>query len=654
MKSPSAALLGALPGAVSGAVFRAVLVALFVVLVAAPAAPLRAQVQTSETKLKTPVKNFKVETSAQYLGSLGEKTVVRIRLSSAEIATALLGKGIHQYSMTIKGSIRAILNGASEALSYPFSGRVDEGEPLQFSFLRSLAPGAYEVEIDLGDAVRNWASLKFPIEVPEVGQVFRPEMAPNDGSTLPSAEGVVLTAPERSPVSAGSGALAAAAPRVTILPPDREAPVGLIRLSATVRPPVTKVEFYLDDKLVLARTRPPYTVEIDLGKIPRRQTVRAVGFDSLGNLIDEDAWAINEGDAKVAVRILPIPAQHASSGVTVRVAVQSINGGTAKTVDLFVDDKKFQTFTAPPYVAIIPAAQYSRASYLRATAVTPEGQEANDIHFLRGQGTAVENVKVDVVQLHVSALDREGRFVKGLTEPDFAVSEDGRPEKLLSFEIAQNLPLNVGLVIDGSGSMRKAMEFVHDAGSALFKDLIHEKDRGFVIEFNEVPTLVAAPTSDVPELVKAVVNTSATGQTALFDSVVLGLYQFRATTGRKALVVISDGGDNHSWVDYPTMLRYLRSIGVPVYVIAVDISIAEFGVRSKLKEMASDTGGEIFFTTDAKKIPDIVRQIETELRSQYVLSYRTDSQKGDEEFRTVSVACKKPDVHIRTMRGYVP
>ena len=630
-------------------------VALLAAAIAAGLNPVsaRAQVQSSETKLKTPVKNFKVETSAQYLGSLGDKTVVRIRLSSAEIASALLGKGIHQYSMTLKGSIRSS-GGAAEPLSYPFSGRLEGGEPLAFSFLRALAPGSYEVEIDLGDAARMWASLKFPIDVPEVGQAFRPEMAPNDGSTLPSAEGVVLTAPESFPGKLDAGALAAAAPRVRILPPDREAPVGLMRLSATVEPPVKKVEFYLDDKLILARTRPPYTVEIDLGKIPRRQTVRAVGFDSLGNLIDEDAWAINEGDAKIAVRILPIPATGASSGVTVRLAVQSINGGVAKTVDLFVDDKKFHSFAGPPYVAIIPAGLYSKAGYLRATAVTAEGQEANDIRFLRGQGTAVENVKVDVVQLHVSALDREGHFVKGLAEPDFSVSEDGHPQKLLSFEVAQNLPLNIGLVIDGSGSMRKTMEFVHDAGSALFKDMIHEKDRGFVIEFNEVPTLVSAPTSDVPELVKAVLNTSASGQTALFDSVVLGLYQFRATTGRKALVVISDGGDNHSWVDYPTMLRYLRSIGVPIYVIGVDISLAEFSVRSKLKEMATDTGGEIFFTTDAKKIPEIVRQIETELRSQYILSYRTDSTKGDGEFRAVTVACKKPDIRLRTMRGYVP
>ena len=613
-----------------------------------PAAP----TQSSTATVKTPIKNFAVETSADYLGTLGGNTVVRLRLTSAEIARALTGKGVHQYSMTLRGSIRDAADAPVETLSYPFSGTLGAGEPVRFSFLRALAPGHYIVEIDLGDAVKTYATLKFPIDVPEVGREFTPEMAPGDYSTLPSAEAVVMSAPKEEP--GGAGSLAAAVPRVKILPPDREAPVGLMRLSASVLPPVTKVEFYLDDKLLLARTRPPYTVEIDLGKIPRRQTVRAVGYDARGNAIDEDAWAINEGEARIAVRILPIPASGASAGVTVRLAVQSINGGEAKSVDLYLDQKKIRTFSAPPYVTVVPAAQYAAASYLRATAVTAEGQEANDIRFLKGQGAAMENVKVDVVQLHVSALDHEGHFVPGLVESDFAVAEDKKPQKLISFEIAKNLPLNVGLVIDGSGSMRKAMDFVHAAGSNLFHDLIHERDRGFVIEFREVPRLLCAPTGNVERLNEAVFATNATGQTALYDSVILGLYQFRGTTGRKALVVISDGGDNHSWVDYPTLLRYTRTIGVPIYVIAVDIGMTEFSVRSKLKELAGDTGGEIFFTTNAKKIPEVVQRIETELRSQYVLSYRTDSTKPDGEFRSVTVACDKAGVLLRTMRGYIP
>jgi len=608
--------------------------------------------QSSTAKIKTPIKNFAVETAADYLGSVEGKTVVRLRLTSAEIAKALTSKGIKQYSMTLRGSIRNAADVSVGPIAYPFSGTLGAGEPVRFSFLRALAPGHYTVEIDLGDSVKTYATLKFPIDVPEVGRAFTPEMAPADFSTLPSAEAVVMAAPAEPPPS--GGALAAAVERVKIIPPDKEAPVGLMRLSAEVLPPVTKVEFYLDDKLLLSRNRPPYTVEIDLGKVPRRQTVRAVGYDARGNLIDEDAWAVNEGDAKVAVRILPIPGPDSIGGVTVRVAVQSINGGEAKVVDLYLDQKRVHSFTAPPYVAVIPAAQYAAASFLRATAVTAEGQEANDIRFLKGQGAAMENVKVDVVQLHVSALDHGGHFVPGLGESDFSVAEDKKPQKLISFEVAKNLPLNIGLVIDGSGSMRKTMDFVHTAGSNLFHDLIHERDRGFVIEFRETPQLLCAPTPNVERLNDAVFATNANGQTALYDSVILGLYQFRATSGRKALVVISDGGDNHSWVDYDTLLRYTRTIGVPIYVIGVDIGMTEFGVRSKLKELSGDTGGEIFFTTDAKKIPEIVERIETELRSQYILSYRTDSTKPDGEFRAVAVACDKPDVSLRTMRGYIP
>jgi VWFA-related protein len=613
---------------------------------------LSAQTQTSETKLKTLVKNFKIETETQFLGMLGKKTVVRVRLTSLEIAKAVASKGIHQYSMTLKGSIRGSSGAVEETLSYPFSGSIFEGAPLSFSFLRALSPGAHEVEIDLGDSTKTYGSAKFAIDVPEVGQAFVPEMAPNDISTLPSAEAVVLAG--NAEASAPIASLAAASPRIKIMPPERETPVGLMRLTASVFPPVTKVQFYLDDKLILSRSRPPFTVEIDLGKIPRRQTVRAEGFDAAGNLVDEDAWAINEGDAKVAVRILPLPATSAAAGVTVRLAVQSINGGEAKSVELYLDDKKAASFTSAPYVAVIPAAQYAKANYLRATALTADGQESNDIKFLRGQGSAVENVKVDVVQLHISVLDREGRFVKGLGQSDFSVAEDRRPQKPISFEVAQNLPLNVGLVIDGSGSMSKAMNFVHEAGSLLFRDLIREKDRGFVIEFREAPRLVTAPTPNVERLTAAVYETIATGQTALYDSIVLGLYQFRATSGRKALVVISDGADNHSWVDYPTMLRYIRTLGVPIYIIGVNLDFTDIGVKSKLKQVALDTGGEVFFTSSPRKIPEIVQGIETELRSQYILSYRTDSARPDGEFREITVACDKPDVRLRTLRGYVP
>jgi hypothetical protein len=105
-----------------------------------------------------------------------------------------------------------------------------------------------------------------------------------------------------------------------------------------------------------------------------------------------------------------------------------------------------------PYEVTIPMTEYTKSDYLRATAIADDGKEANDIRFLKGPNTTVENVRVDVVQLHVSALDKDNKFVKGLAESDFKIQEDGRPQTITGFELAEKLPLTIGLVVDGSGS----------------------------------------------------------------------------------------------------------------------------------------------------------------------------------------------------------
>jgi Ca-activated chloride channel homolog len=620
-------------------------------LLAFPALP-----QTQEVPLKTPVGTYTVEATAEYLGMVREKTIVRIRIQTFDLAQALYGKGFRRYEAELVGDVGKPDGTPVEAFRYPMSGALLPNQPIHFSFLRALAPGSYHIALSVGDTgKRVEARTAIDIDVPELSVAFRPEMASGEIATLPSAEAVVLAAPpEPEGVGPGLAAEAASEPRVRILPPDRDTPIGLLRLTAEVKPPVEKVEFYLDDQLLVSRNRPPYTVEVDLGKIPRKQTVRAVGYDAGGRLIDEDAWAINEGDSRVAVRVLTIPSGDSSGGVRVKVAVQSINGGQAQTVELFADARKLASWTRGPYEVVVPAAVYSKATYLRATATTSDGKEANDIKFIHGPTAAVENVRVDVVNLHISALDKSGHFVQGLKASDFVVKEDGAVQTPISFEVAEHLSLTLGMVIDGSGSMQKAMPFVHSAGVELFRSIIGERDRGFVIEFREAPRLLAAPTSDVNALTRAVEDTRALGQTAVWDSIVLGLYQFRGLPGRKALVVVSDGGDNHSWVDYDTMLRYARGVSVPVYVIAVNIPITEFTTRRKLSELANETGGEIFHTSNPAKIGEIARTIEVELRSQYVLSYKSTSSKPPEELRRVDVEVKRPGVRARTIRAYIP
>lgn len=630
--------------------FAALVLTAFAVggLVLPAAAPAQAPPsQDRQTELSTSAGKFPLYVTAEYLGMAGLKTVVRIRLRAPELSMAAGKRGLTSFSGELQGSF---FKGAEivQAFKYPVSGEIGTRVTFGYAFLRAIEPGSYTLKLLLvAPGGRQVGEAATELSVPEVGARFTPDMAPGEAATLPTAEAIVIADEAANAAAPGES-------RLRIRPPDREAPIGLLRLEADAQPPITRVEFYLEDKLIVRRTRPPYSVEIDLGQVPRKQTVRAVGYDSTGRLIDEDAWSINQGSARLAVKILPAP-DPAAGKVRVKVAVQSIAGGVAKQVELFLNDKKLHTWTdSGPYEVTIPFTEYTKSDYLRATAIGEDGKEANDIRMLKGPNTTVESVRVDVVQLHVSALDKDNRFVKGLAETDFSVQEDGRKQAITGFEIAEKLPLTIGLVVDGSGSMEKSMPFVHDASAELFRGLIRDKDKGFVIEFREQPHMIQDLTGDSAALQRASRETSARGATALFDSIVLGLYQFRTLQGRKALIVVTDGADNHSHVDYPTLLRYARSAGAPVYFIGVGISVLDFGIRKQVNEIAHESGGEVFHISSASKIAEVTKRIEEELRSQYIVAFRTDSQKPDGEYRTVAVSIDKAGVTARTIKGYIP
>lgn len=607
-----------------------------------------ASAQSQQTQIATEGGQFPLYVTAEYLGMAGMKTVVRVRLRAPELTMAAAKRGLSSFSGELKGNF-VRKDQVAESFRYPVSGEISEHSTFTYAFLRSLEPGAYTLQLSLSaPGGRVVGSAAIELAVPEVGTRFTPDLAPGEVGTMPSAEAVVIA-------DEAGGEAPAAGSKLKIVPPSREAPIGLLRLDADVEPPIVKVEFWLEDKLLVRRTKPPYSVEIDLGEVPRRQTVRAVGYDANGKLIDEDAWSINQGSSRLAVKILPQP-DPAAGRVRVKVVLQSIAGGVAQSVELFLDDKKLKSWESSqgPFELTIPFTEYSRGNYLRATAKGADGQEANDLYNLKGSSSTIESVRVDVVQLHISALDKSNHFVKGLAEGDFAVQEDGRPQKITGFEIAEKLPLTIGLVVDGSGSMDRSMPFVHDAGAELFKGLIREKDKGFVIEFREQPKMVQELTGDSAALQRAAREPQARGATALFDSVVLGLYQFRALQGRKALVIVTDGADNHSHVDYETLLRYARSAGAPVYFIAVNLSVLDFGIRKQLNEIATESGGEVFHLGSAAKIGEVTRRIEEELRSQYIVAFRTDSQKPDGVYRAVTVAVSKPGISARTIKGYIP
>ncbi len=587
-----------------------------------------------------------LEVSEQFLGTSAGRTVVRFTLSfSRADLREKAGLAPRVYPFFVVGEARSasgeVVDGFREPVDVDLSD-AELGKALRVSFLRALPAGSITLGLRLEAANgRSMGLRSVTFDVPRMTSEFRADEA----GTI-TAPAILLEEANRE--EAPSGDL------IRFLPPQREVPVGLLRIECEVKPPISRVEFHLGEKLILARNRPPFTVEIDLGAIPRKQTLRALGFDRLGRFVDADAWALNEKEARLAVRVLDLPKAKGRADSDVKVVVQSIAGAVAKRVALFLDDRKVAEWTAPPYRASVAAAEVAKATLMRASAWDVEGKEYSDFRMLKGDERLLAKVDVNLVELNVSAFDEAGRFAKGLSKEDFTVLEDGAVQDLSAFEFAESLPMALGLVLDGSGSMDKSMPLVKQAATEFVSNLVGEKDQGFVIEFRERPTLLAPMTSNRASLIRAIGETRAGGATAFHDSVILGLYQFRSLAGKKALVVLTDGKDNHSSTDWPTLKRYARTAGVPVFVVGLDLGLFDVGLKSRLKELAEDTGGETFFIGGAKELPGVYRKIEAEVRSQYFLSYLTESKKKEDEFRTVEVRLARPGLRAKTIRGYFP
>ena len=176
------------------------------------------------------------------------------------------------------------------------------------------------------------------------------------------------------------------------------------------------------------------------------------------------------------------------------------------------------------------------------------------------------------------------------------------------------------------------MPLVHEAAERVRRAARpKEKDQGFVIEFRERPTLLASLTKRAggPRSARSA-RRAPTAATALFDAVVLALYQFRAVPGRKAIVVLSDGDDNHSWTRLRDAPPLRADGGHPDLLHRADLRSSTSGSRPKLKELAADTGAEAFFVGKAAELPEIYRKIETELRSQYFVQLPDELEEGRE------------------------
>jgi VWFA-related protein len=252
-----------------------------------------------------------------------------------------------------------------------------------------------------------------------------------------------------------------------------------------------------------------------------------------------------------------------------------------------------------------------------------------------------------------------GKAVSGLRADSFQVFEDGRPQQIALFE-AEDLPVAVGLVIDNSGSMRNKLPEVMAAAEE-FARSSNPHDEMFVVNFNQtvsmgLPTGIPF-TSDVNQLLGAVSRNRASGNTALYDGLATALDHVKTgTANRKALIVISDGGDNASRTSFRELLKRAQGSNAQVYTLGVFDKMYTGEHPGILKTFAKVTGGKAYFPESPSEIVGICQQIAHALRHQYTLGYHPSSPHQAGAYHSIRVTARTTgggSLRVSTRAGYI-
>lgn len=272
-----------------------------------------------------------------------------------------------------------------------------------------------------------------------------------------------------------------------------------------------------------------------------------------------------------------------------------------------------------------------------------------------------------LVLVPVSVTDPSNRYVLGLEKDDLRLFEDGVEQKVTHFS-NEDAPLSIGLLVDTSGSMGAKLETSRRAVEEFLKTL-NANDEAFLVEFSDQAQLAVPLTNDAKAIETAMTNATSGGLTALLDAVQMGLAEMkRSKNPRKALLVISDGGDNNSRFTSTQITDLVREADVQVYAMGVfeptlsfplarslgslhsgatgsasaKVGAAELDGPRLLSEIADQTGGRALAATNLRELPGIAERIGIELRNQYVLAYTPTNVNRDGKYRKIEVKLQQP------------
>ncbi|HVS16488.1 MAG TPA: VWA domain-containing protein [Thermoanaerobaculia bacterium] len=513
-------------------------------------------------------------------------------------------------------------------------GPEPEGGEVALAVQRRLRPGRYRLRLRLAGP-DDLALLRedVELEVPELPAGVGVAGASSGLPTLTRAEVVRFVT----------------FPRVELLDPgDRLIGTRATLEAVTIGGPFSAVELRRDGELVARDELPPFAAEVELPE--HRHLLAATAYDRSGRAVATDELEIERRVDRLALDLRLTPEDRAR-GVAVALLEVPVGRRLAR-FECFADRTSTRTLVAPPWECPLPASSSGRISWVRAVATLEDGESVEDLEIVSGDP---EGVEVQLVELSLSVLDARGRPVAGLGPADLVVREDGVEQPIAALRPVADLPLDVAVLMDVSSSLGRRVRAAAASAQGFFESILRPGDRASLLAFHHDVRQLVPFTGDVDRLRHGAAGLRAGGSTRLYDSFFYTLYTFaglETRDGRRALVVLSDGADVDSDLDFAQVLEEAVRSRVAVYPIA--LGAVDEPTRAELARLARETGGSDYAASGVGELAGIYRRIEEELRSQYLLVYRPRHPVGVRDLSRVEVEVLRSGAVARHVRGHRP
>jgi VWFA-related protein len=344
----------------------------------------------------------------------------------------------------------------------------------------------------------------------------------------------------------------------------------------------------------------------------------------------------------------PLADAYVSGKLTLRATLTPADAASA--IVFFIDGRQICVVTASPAECEWDAGRAVKEHQVRVVATLASGGRV--VRTLRTKGVSfADNVDVDAVQTTVTVMDGHGGFVRGLSRKDFHVFENGRPQPISHFA-SENVPLELIVAVDISASMGPAMPKLKKAVEE-FLAAVPSGNEVTLLGFNDTVFTLTRRSTNPAERVKAVERLAPWGSTALYDVILRGVGMLGRQTGRKSLVVFTDGEDQGSHATVEDVERGVQSSDVTLYMIGQGRGVTHDALRKIMVRLSEPTGGRALFTESIDELRGAFADLLDELSSQYLLGYVPISTTRDDVWRSIKV---EVDGHseVRARQGYRP